>query len=103
MDNQIIKMLEYLGKDIQQSWVNVSWEDPYKKYTDTVNFELDAGRLTYNSFYNKDWEFDLIGPKIIEVLLPQCRQKALDKLVDIELANNNLFWCMKEGQENVGN
>lgn len=107
LENQIITMLEYLGEDIQYSWIAFAEVDNNDDlHCDTVHFKLENDKLTYYSAKKKDWDFNFIGPKIRDALISQCREKALDKLVDIELANNNLIWCMKDWKgycENVDN
>lgn len=83
--DQIFAMMEYLG--CKRKYISLTPLRPRKhSYFDlTSRSIIDGGDETFLEIQNTHRE-----------LAESCKVKAIQKWVNIELANNNLFWCVDE-------
>lgn len=84
-DEEIVKMLDFLGVD--KFYVG----DPICTYWFSRS-TMSVQGLSPSSLYSTEQ----MEATAYEEMVEACRKKALKKWVDIELANNNLFWCCHE-------
>ena len=81
---QIFDMMDYLGEHSRSA--------PYKPFQIFGPVFIAENRRVQEKHELTYWDIEDVHRE----LMKECREKAMQKWINIELANNNLFWCCDE-------